>query len=167
MPRHSILSSTELGSLFEIPDDRAFMLQHYTLSDSDKSIVHQHRGASNKLGFAIQLCYMRYPGVILGINDEPFKPLLFMMAAQLSISVDCWNDYGQREQTRREHIAELKKVFSAGWKHQNPKVIKARKWIEANDWSIINKQWMMLFEEIITPIEKEKEISNMIIGDVL
>ncbi len=33
------------------------------------------------------------------------------MAAQLSISVDCWNDYGQREQTRREHIAELKKVF--------------------------------------------------------
>ncbi|MEO3358588.1 Tn3 family transposase [Acinetobacter haemolyticus] len=111
MPRHSILSSTELGSLFEIPDDRAFMLQHYTLSDSDKSIVHQHRGASNKLGFAIQLCYMRYPGVILGINDEPFKPLLFMMAAQLSISVDCWNDYGQREQTRREHIAELKKVF--------------------------------------------------------
>ena len=84
MPRHSILSSTELGSLFEIPDDRAFMLQHYTLSDSDKSIVHQHRGASNKLGFAIQLCYMRYPGVILGINDEPFKPLLFMMAAQLS-----------------------------------------------------------------------------------
>ncbi len=80
MPRHSILSSTELGSLFEIPDDRAFMLQHYTLSDSDKSIVHQHRGASNKLGFAIQLCY-------------------------------CWNDYGQREQTRREHIAELKKVF--------------------------------------------------------
>lgn len=47
----------------------------------------------------------------MGINDEPFKPLLFMMAAQLSISVDCWNDYGQREQTRREHIAELKKVF--------------------------------------------------------
>ena len=115
MPRHSILSSTELGSLFEIPDDRAFMLQHYTLSDSDKSIVHQHRGASNKLGFAIQLCYMRYPGVILGINDEPFKPLLFMMAAQLSISVDCWNDYGQREQTRREHIAELKKFLGSNY----------------------------------------------------
>lgn len=119
MPRHSILSSTELGSLFEIPDDRAFMLQHYTLSDSDKSIVHQHRGASNKLGFAIQLCYMRYPGVILGINDEPFKPLLFMMAAQLSISVDCWNDYGQRVISNNGNMCHLGHLTQKPLRHQS------------------------------------------------
>jgi len=30
-----------------------------------------------------------------------------MIAAQLKVSVESWDDYGQREQTRREHVAEL------------------------------------------------------------
>jgi hypothetical protein len=34
-----------------------------------------------------------------------------MVASQLKVPVESWNDYGQREQTRREHLVELQTVF--------------------------------------------------------
>jgi len=54
---------------------------------------------------------MRYPGIILSINDKPFAPLLNLVAAQLKISANVWGEYGKRDQTRREHLAELQFVF--------------------------------------------------------
>ncbi len=111
MPRRSILTPFELESLVTIPTDRDSLIRYYTLNESDISIIGQHRGSENKLGFAIQLCYMRYPGVILSVNDKPPVDMLRMVAQQLKISVERWDSYGQREQTRREHINELQKMF--------------------------------------------------------
>jgi hypothetical protein len=44
------------------------------------------------------------PGVILGADELPFPPLLRIVASQLKVPVESWDDYGQREQTRREHL---------------------------------------------------------------
>ena len=74
-------------------------------------MIRQRRGAANRLGFAVQLCYLRFPGIFLGVDEPPFPPLLRMVAAQLKVPVESWNDYGQREQTRREHLVELQTVF--------------------------------------------------------
>ncbi len=41
----------------------------------------------------------------------PSPPLLKLVADQLEIHVDSWDKYGQREQTRREHLVELQMVF--------------------------------------------------------
>jgi len=54
---------------------------------------------------------MRYPGIILGINETPFFPLLNLVAQQLKIPTTVWDEYGQREQTRREHLIELQTIF--------------------------------------------------------
>jgi hypothetical protein len=62
----------------------------------------QRRGPANRLGFAVQLCYLRFPGVILGVEEPPFPPLLKLVADQLKVGVESWDEYGQREQTRRE-----------------------------------------------------------------
>ena len=67
----------------------------------------QHRGTANRLGFAVQLCYLRFPGIILGVDQPPFPPLLKLGVAQLESAVEGWDEYGQREQTRREHMVEL------------------------------------------------------------
>jgi len=111
MPRRSILSATERESLLAVPDAQDDLIRHYTFSESDLSVIRQHRGAANRLGFAIQLCYMRYPGLVLGVDDEPFQPLLRLVAAQLKVPIETWQDYGQREQTRREHLVELQMIF--------------------------------------------------------
>ena len=111
LPLRSILSVAERDSLLALPATQDELIRHYTLSETDLSIIRQHRKAANRLGFAVQLCYMRHPGVILEIDDEPFAPLLRMVAAQLKVTPECWAEYGQRAETRREHLLELQSIF--------------------------------------------------------
>jgi TnpA family transposase len=113
MPRRSIFSSAEQDSLLTMPDNQDDLIRYYTFNEQDMSIIFQHRGTANRLGFAIQLCYMRYPGVILSADEVPFPPLLYFVASQLKITVDAWGDYGQRDQTRREHLRELHSRYLA------------------------------------------------------
>ena len=54
---------------------------------------------------------MRYPGIILGVGDEAYAPLLSYVAQQVNVDAESWKRYGQREQTRREHLLELQEVF--------------------------------------------------------
>jgi len=111
MPRRPILSAAEREGLLAPPDDQSELIRHYTFSESDLSVIRRHRGAANRLGFAVQLCYMRHPGVVLGPRERPFAPLLRLVAAQLKTSPEGWAEYGQRDQTRREHLVELQTVF--------------------------------------------------------
>lgn len=111
MPRRSILSITEKQSLIALPDNQAEFIRHYSFSESDLSIIRQRRGDANRLGFAIQLCYMRFPGIILGIKQTPYPHLLNYVAQQLNISPNAWESYGLREITRREHLIELQQRF--------------------------------------------------------
>jgi len=111
MPRRFILSVAERESLLSLPASQDDLIRHYSLSDSDLSLVRQRRGASNRLGFAILLSYMRYPGIILGVGDEVYAPLLTYVAQQVNVDAEAWKRYGQREQNRREHLLELQEVF--------------------------------------------------------
>jgi len=80
------LLADERESLLALPDSRDDLIRRYILSDSDLSIIRQRRGAANRLGFAVQLCYLRFPGAVLGVNQLPFAPLLHLVADQLKIS---------------------------------------------------------------------------------
>jgi len=107
MPRRSILSVAERNRLLALPDNDDDLIRYYTLNETDLAIIFQHRGPANCLGFAVQLCYLRFPGSILGVDQPPFPPLLRWVAEQLGVPAESWGDYGQREQTRREHLVEL------------------------------------------------------------
>jgi hypothetical protein len=111
VPRRSILSVAERESLLSLPTSQDDLIRHYSLNESDLSLIRQRRGASNRLGFAILLSYMRYPGMILGVGDEAYAPLLRYVAQQVNVDAEAWKRYGQREQTRREHLLELQEVF--------------------------------------------------------
>jgi TnpA family transposase len=94
-----------------LPESRDELIRYYTFNETDLAIIRQRRGPANRLGFAVQLCYLRFPGIILGVNESPFPPLLNLVGEQLKVSIEIWDDYGQREQTRREHLIELQTVF--------------------------------------------------------
>ena len=111
MPRRSVFSASERDSLLVIPNTQDELIRYYTLSELDLSIIRQHRGAENRLGFAVQLCYMRYPGVMLNAEEKPDPLLLRLVANQLQITEATWSKYGQRDKTRREHLVELQSVF--------------------------------------------------------
>ena len=71
MPRRTLLSSEQRTRLFAIPIDPAEMARHYVLSTEDLTVIRAKRRTVNRLGFAIQLCLLRYPGQGLGPGEHP------------------------------------------------------------------------------------------------
>ncbi len=107
MPRRRLLTSAERASLLAFPTSDDELIRHYTFTESDLAAIRQRRGSHNRLGFAVQLCYLRYPGYALPTDAEPLAALLALVARQLSVDVSVWRQYAQRAETRREHLVEL------------------------------------------------------------
>jgi TnpA family transposase len=107
MPRRTLLSSEQRTRLFAIPIDPAEMARHYVLSTEDLALIRSKRRTVNRLGFAIQLCLLRYPGQGLGPDEHPPEAMIIFVAQQLGVSPAVFADYALRDQTRREHAVEL------------------------------------------------------------
>lgn len=112
MPRRSILSAAERENLLALPDTQEDLIRHYTFSESDLSLIRQRRGDANRLGFAVQLCLLRYPGHPLSANEAVPPALLQWVGRQLRIDPACWPQYAARDETRREHLIELHTYIS-------------------------------------------------------
>jgi TnpA family transposase len=112
MPRRNILSEIEKSDLLAIPENEYELIRLYTFNEYDLSVFRQFsRGEANRLGFAIQLSYMRYPGIMLSVSQEPNQRILNMICSQLHISSEVWSSYSERAETRREHLLTLQAVF--------------------------------------------------------
>jgi hypothetical protein len=107
MPRRSLLTPADRTGLLAFPTTDDDLIRHYTFSEPDLSVIRQRRGNHNRLGFAVQLCYLRYPGFALPTDAEPPASLLNIVGRQLRIEPDAWPQYAQRPETRREHLLEL------------------------------------------------------------
>lgn len=107
MPRRSLLTLTERAGLLAFPSPDDEIIRRYTFSEPDLSTIRQHRGDHNRFGFAVQLCYLRYPGFALPPDAEPPASLLAIIGRQLHIDPEVWSQYAKRAETRREHLAEL------------------------------------------------------------
>jgi len=107
MPRRELFTPEERAALLAFPAEEAELIRLATLSRADVAFVRQHRGEHNRLGVAVQLCYLRYPGRVLTPDESPFPPLLGILAARLRIRPAVWDLYARRDETRREHLQEL------------------------------------------------------------
>ncbi|HCL3239765.1 TPA: DUF4158 domain-containing protein, partial [Pseudomonas aeruginosa] len=108
MPRRSILSATERDTLLALPESQDDLIRYYTFNDSDLSLIRQRRGDGNRLGFAVQLCLLRYPGYALGNDTALPEPVIQWVAKQVQADPASWAKYGERDVTRREHALELR-----------------------------------------------------------
>lgn len=108
MPRRSILSAAERESLLALPDTDDELIRHYTFSDADLSLIRQRRGDANRLGVAVQLCLLRFPGQGLLPDAAVPMPFLQLIGRQLRLDLACWPQYAEREETRRDHLLELR-----------------------------------------------------------
>ena len=71
MKKHEILSPQARAALFDPPTDPAAIVRHYTLSPDDLALIRRRRRDANRLGFAVHLAYLRFPGRVLGIDETP------------------------------------------------------------------------------------------------
>ena len=70
-------------TLLALPESRDDLIRYYTFNDSDLSLIRQRRGDANRLGFAVQLCLLRYPGYALGTDSELPEPVILWVAKQV------------------------------------------------------------------------------------
>lgn len=122
MPTRELLSGVQRIHLRAIPKSNARVLaRYYTLSKADLTAVSIRRGAANRLGFAIQLCLLRYPGRPLRAGEKVPRNFIEFVASQVGVDPDAFYDYAGgfegtgRDTTRREHVAEIARTF--GFRH--------------------------------------------------
>ena len=111
MPRRELFSPAQRLELLALPEDEAEFIRLFTLSTQDLAVVRQRRGAANRLGFAVQLCSIRYPGQVLGPDDTPNQHVLSVIAKQLRIDQGLWEKYAERDQTIREHLQSIIDIY--------------------------------------------------------
>ncbi|CTQ34867.1 Tn3 family transposase [Jannaschia rubra] len=111
MAHRTILTSKQRDVLFGLPTDDARLLKHYTLSDEDLAHINRRRRPRNRLGFALQLCALRYPGRALLPEELIPAEITRFLAAQLGLKDADLDDYAAREETRHEHMAALRKIY--------------------------------------------------------
>jgi len=114
MPRRDFLSSLQQAALVAVPEDEGELIRRYSFTAYDTALVQQRRGDANRLGFAVQLCHLRFPGQALGPGESPDPRLTNFVALQLGLDPGVWSEYAQRDETRREH---LRLIIAAGGYH--------------------------------------------------
>jgi len=111
MPRRAVLSEEQRAALLALPDDEALLVQHWTLSHDDLAVIVRRRPPHNRLGFAIQLCALRYPGRLLRPGELIPATLLAFVAGQLKVAPEVLADYATRGPTRYEQLDALRDAF--------------------------------------------------------
>lgn len=111
MPRRNILTERQRSSLLDLPTDEMSLLRNYTLSDEDLEHINERRRPENRLGFALQLCALRYPGRALSPGEVIPHDVLAFIGAQMGLTGDALLSYAARRQTRQEHLEALRDIY--------------------------------------------------------
>jgi len=111
MPRRRALTEAQLESLLALPTTEADLVRHWTLDRADLAAVDRRRGGHNQLGFALQLCALRYPGRLLRPGELIPAEALRFVVAQLGAEPEALASYAARFQTRYEQLDALREAF--------------------------------------------------------
>jgi TnpA family transposase len=87
------------------------LIRYYNLSGFEREFVRQQRGDHNRLGFALQLCALRYLGFCPDdLATAPSAAIAFV-ADQLQVAPRALHAYGARPQTRTGHLQQIQRYL--------------------------------------------------------
>ena len=109
--RRHIFTERQRAALFDLPTDELSLLKFYTLGDDDLENIRQRRRPENRIGFALQLCALRYPGRALAPGEMIPREVLSFVGAQLGVPADALLTYATRRQTRQQHMDTLREIY--------------------------------------------------------
>ncbi|KQO56327.1 hypothetical protein BSZ14_12650 [Sphingomonas sp. Sph1(2015)] len=111
MRKHTLLTDLEREQLIGIPSNDDELARLYTLDRTDLDMIRLRRHPRNRLGVALQLAVMRYPGTSLAQHLQQGggipRELVAYLAAQLNLAPGSLADYATREQTMTDHARQL------------------------------------------------------------
>jgi hypothetical protein len=115
-----LLTAEQREAFMRIPADLSErdLGRFYTLSARDLEIISRHRRPANRLGFAVHLGLLRFPGRTLADVAEIPERVVGYIALQVGVDPAVFEHYGERDNTVFEHLDELRREFgfqNCGW----------------------------------------------------
>ncbi len=104
-----LFSAAERERLDRFPDtvEHDDLITFFTLSDEDKARIPVFSAAPNRLGFALQLCTLRFIGFVPDALTIMPGPVVEHVASQLGVAPRVLASYGARAHTRTDHLQEV------------------------------------------------------------
>ena len=91
---------------------RAELERFFFLSDADRERTDKRRGDHNRIGFAVQLGTVRFPGTFLSDPLDVPWPVVEYLAAQLGVAdASVAKRYAERLPTQDKHAREIRQAY--------------------------------------------------------
>lgn len=106
-----LLTTDQRKLLMEIPEDELIEGTYYTFSNQELAVINKRRREENRLGFAVQLAVLRYPGwSYTHIKNLPDSFMRYI-ANQINADPSSLSLYPQRENTLWDHLKEIRNEY--------------------------------------------------------
>ncbi|MGD9223007.1 MAG: DUF4158 domain-containing protein [Desulfobacteraceae bacterium] len=109
------LNKTLQAQLSSFPETINYndLITYFTMTDQDLRAVPARSSAINRLGFAVQLCALRFMGFFIKNMNAVPEIIIEFLKKQLSLNqtLDI-RYYAERRQTRSDHIKAIEKHLS-------------------------------------------------------
>ncbi|MHC8659672.1 Tn3 family transposase [Bacillus amyloliquefaciens] len=106
-----LLTLEQRQDFMQIPEDEWILGTYFTFSKRDLEIVNKRRREENRLGFAVQLAVLRYPGwPYTHIKSIP-ESVIHYISKQIGATPSSISLYPQRENTLWDHLEELRSEY--------------------------------------------------------
>src|SRR5262245_1109409 len=102
----SFLTAAERDRLNRFPEQIAEddLFAFFQLSEADHTAINKQREVHNRLGFALQLCALRYLGFAPDdLRTAPWAAVVYV-ARQMGVPPEALRTYGERGATRTTHL---------------------------------------------------------------
>ena len=134
----------------------AQLFQYFYLDDGDRQEIAVRRGDHNRLGYAIQLCTVRFLGTFLPEPTAVPRVVIAHLAKQLGIAApSCLARYRARAETHHAHAAEIQRRHGYRDFHQQPEHFRLVRWLYTRAW-VSAERPIALFDLTTARLVKQK-----------
>lgn len=132
------------------------LAQYFYLDDGDRREIAVRRGDYNRLGYAIQLCTVRFLGTFLPEPTAVPSVVISYLAKQLGIAApSCLARYRERAETHHAHAAEIQRRHGYRDFHQQPEHFRLVRWLYTRAW-VSAERPIALFDLTTARLVKQK-----------
>lgn len=111
MPARIPMTEKQRDALLALPATEDEVVRYHSLDENDLAAIREARTPETRLGYALQLCCLRYPGRHLQKNELLPAMMLDHIADQIDVEADVIALFARRFQTRYEQLASIKRRY--------------------------------------------------------
>jgi hypothetical protein len=134
----------------------AQLSRYFYLDDADHHEIAVRRGDYNRLGYAVQLCTVRFLGTFLPEPTAVPHVVINHLAKQLGIAApSCLARYRERAETHHAHATEIQRRHGYRDFHEQPEHFRLTRWLYTRAW-VSAERPIALFDLTTARLVKQK-----------